>query len=804
MMNEKSTIKASDHTKPVSGKLLIVDDFADIRMLLETAFRAAGHQVVSAADVQGAKEELEDENFDVVVTDLDLPDSNGIELTSWIRERGTDAEVIVITGHASMSTVSEALRLGAFDYLTKPFEDLSLVVRCVERALEKQRLARALNEKVVKLENEIRERKRVEEDLAVAIQKAEDAVIAKSQFLANMSHEIRTPMNGVIGMTDLLLRTPLDERQRRYVETVRRSGDALLTIIGDILDFSKIEAGKLILQEVDFDLERTISDVCELLQGQAWAGGVELEQAIAPEMQTTLVGDPGRVRQILTNLVGNAIKFTEEGTVTVRATVVEKSETHQRFRLSVTDTGVGISKENQLKLFKTFSQVDDSFTRKHEGTGLGLAISKELTSLMGGQIGVESEIGKGSTFWFELQLPLQDNIALSNDDTHNTLRGLRILWVDANQSERPLRDLQAMVWGSRIEVVESGQQALASLELAASSGAPIHLVVSDLRLPGIDGFELGRRILALDVPRPHMALVTSFAQRGDASTAMEAGYRCYIPKPATDLELYDAFLDLINQEPDAPSLITRHSVAERQAEEINRSKRVLIAEDNIVNQEVTKELLSELGFEATVAEDGVQAFDMRLEQEFGLILMDCHMPNKNGFEATQAIRIEEEQRGLSRIPIVALTAAAMAGDREKALDAGMDDYLPKPVTSTSLGAALDQWYRGQTSRPLLPSEQPPRVPNSNSEFEEWRGMLVDVADTLAEASQFLDEDNALALAERIHRGLSRLDENLVPGLTRPLRDLMAFAASTRLDLAVDCILSIRERLAEHAAAAEKK
>lgn len=792
-----------DAAQSISGKLLIVDDFADIRILLEAAFKNAGHDVTTAADVRGAKEELEEQDFDVVVTDLDLPDSNGIELTNWIRQRGSDAEVIVITGHASMNTVSEALRLGAFDYLTKPFEDLSLVVRCVERALEKQSLTRALNEKVIKLENEIRERQRVEEDLAVAIQKAEDAVIAKSQFLANMSHEIRTPMNGVIGMTDLLLRTPLDERQRRYVETVRRSGDALLTIIGDILDFSKIEAGKLILHEVDFDLQRTISDVCELLQGQAWAGGVELEQSIDSDLQTTLIGDPGRIRQILTNLVGNAIKFTEEGTVSVCASLIEKSETHQKFRLSVKDTGVGISKENQQKLFKTFSQVDDSFTRKHEGTGLGLAISKELTSLMGGKIGVDSEIGSGSTFWFELDLQLQNHIALSTDDTHNSLRGLRILWVDSNQTERPLRDLQATVWGCRIEVVESGQQALASLELASSSGAPFHVVVSDLRLPGIDGFELGRRVLASNVPRPHMALVTSFAQRGDASTAMECGYRCYIPKPATDLELYDAFLDLINQDPDAPSLVTRHSVAERQAEENNRSKTVLIAEDNIVNQEVTKELLSELGFTAVVAEDGVEAFDMRLSQDFGLILMDCHMPNKNGFEATQAIRIEEEQQGLSRIPIVALTAAAMAGDKEKALESGMDDYLAKPVTSTTLGTTLEQWYRGQASRPLLPSEQPPRIPNSTSEFEEWRKMLVDVADTLAEASQFLDEDNALALAERIHRGLGRLDENLVPGLTRPLRDLMAFAASTRLDLAVDCILSIRERLAEHAAAAER-
>ena len=423
---------------------------------------------------------------------------------------------------------------------------------------------------------------------------------------------------------------------------------------------------------------------------------------------------------------------------------------------------------------------------------------------MGGSIGVDSEIGTGSTFWFELTLPLQDNIALSNDNSHNSLRGLRILWVDSNQSERPLRELQASVWGCRIEIVESGQQALASLELAAEGGSPFHVVVSDLRLPGIDGFELGRRIVELNVPRPHMALVTSFAQRGDASTAMEAGYRCYIPKPATDLELYDAFLDLINQEPDAPSLVTRHSVAERLAEENKRSKTVLVAEDNIVNQEVTKELLSELGFEAIIAEDGVQAFDMRLEKDFGLILMDCHMPNKNGFEATQAIRIEEEQRKIPRIPIVALTAAAMAGDREKAIDAGMDDYLAKPVTSTALGTTLEQWYNGQASRPLLPSEQPPRVPHSMSEFEEWRKMLVDVADTLAEASQFLDEDNALALVERIHSGLSRIDEHLVPGLTRPMRDLMAFAASTRLDLAVDCILSIRERLAEHAAAAEKK
>lgn len=801
-MNATTSNSSRNLTAP-RGKLLIVDDFADIRMVLEATFKNAGHDVVTAADVQEAKEEILEQAFDVVVTDLDLPDSNGIELTSWIRERGSDVEVIVITGHASMDTVSDALRLGAFDYLTKPFNDLSLVVRCVERALEKQGLARALNEKLLRLESEIKERKRVEDDLAVAIQKAEDAVVAKSQFLANMSHEIRTPMNGVIGMTDLLLRTPLDERQRRYVETVRRSGDALLTIIGDILDFSKIEAGKLILQEVDFDLTRTIADVCELLQGQAWAHGVELEQSIDPELQTTLIGDPGRIRQILTNLVGNAIKFTEDGTVTVKATLNDRTETHQSLRISVTDTGVGISAENQRKLFQTFSQVDDSFTRKHEGTGLGLAISKELTNLMGGTIGADSEIGTGSTFWFELTLPLQNDIALSNDDSHNSLRGLRILWVDPNQSERPLRDLQAEVWGCRAEVVESGQQALASLELANQSGAPFHLVVSDLRLPGIDGFELGRRILQLKIPRPHMALVTSFAQRGDASTAMECGYRCYIPKPATDLELYDAFLDLINQEPDAPSLVTRHSVAERIAEESKRSKSILIAEDNIVNQEVTKELLSELGFESQIAEDGVEAFDLRFGGEFGLILMDCHMPNKNGFEATQAIRAQEEELSLLRIPIVALTAAAMAGDKEKALEAGMDDYLAKPVTSTALGTTLEHWYQGQASRPLLPSEQPPRVPQATSEFEEWRKMLVDVADTLAEASQLLDEDNALALVERIHVGLVRLDENLVPGLTRPLRDLMAFAASTRLDLAVDCILSIRERLAEHATAAEK-
>ena len=367
---------------------------------------------------------------------------------------------------------------------------------------------------------------------------------------------------------------------------------------------------------------------------------------------------------------------------------------------------------------------------------------------MGGSIGVDSEIGTGSTPWFEPTLPFK-TISLFQMITHTTLC--------------VVSESSGLIQTSPNVHCESYKRVSGAAGLKSSSPVnrrlpvsswprrrlPFHVVVSDLRLPGIDGFELGRRIVELDVPRPHMALVTSFAQRGDASTAMEAGYRCYIPKPATDLELYDAFLDLINQEPDAPSLVTRHSVAERLAEENNRSKTVLVAEDNIVNQEVTKELLSELGFEAIIAEDGVQAFDMRLEKDFGLILMDCHMPNKNGFEATQAIRIEEEQRKIPRIPIVALTAAAMAGDREKAIDAGMDDYLAKPVTSTALGTTLEQWYNGQASRPLLPSEQPSRVPHSMSEFEEWRKMLVDVADTLAEASQFLDEDTCTG-ARRAH------------------------------------------------------
>ena len=788
----------------LGSRILVVDDYLDIRILLERTIRRDGHQVLVAPDAESAMDMLSSNPVDVVLTDVELPDQNGLELTRTIKQNYPDTEVIVVTGHATMEVVARALRLGAFDYISKPFNDLTLVRAAVNRALEKLSLRQRIDEQVVELKGQIEERRAVEAELVQAREKAELAVEAKSLFLASMSHEIRTPMNGVIGMTDLLLRTELSERQRRFIETIRRSGDALLTIIDDILDWSKIEAGKLNLQSIDFDLRRTVDDVTELLSNQARPKGLILSVKTPEDMATAFNGDPGRLRQILTNLLGNAIKFTDEGEVCIDISIREETEDDALIYFGVVDSGVGISQENQDKLFQSFVQVDGSYTRQHGGTGLGLAISKQLSELMGGEIGVESEIGTGSTFWFTVRLQKQIGLGHGLSTGEFKLDRHRILVVDGDDTTRSLICEQLQSWGISTGSAASGKEGLQTLDRAYEEGAAFDSVLLDLQLPGIDGLEIARRVKASETLKDtNLITLTSVTQRGHGKQVFEAGIVGYIPKPVRAFELHEVLHELDNllaRSPEGFPLITRHSIAENKL--ANQGiERILIAEDNIVNQEVTREMVEELGYEAVVVENGKEALQHALSGLYSAILMDCHMPEMTGFEATQAIR--EEVSSFNAIPIIALTAADMAEDKQKAIEAGMDDYLSKPVRPDTLKTMLEKWTSGafvddqSGFDPELLDEEKKRGKIQLEIFIAQLDIFIDIIEAALEAG------NAKGLGSE-GRALERSGSEIgSPRIINLARDLQLIAASTKLETVANVIEDLRETCQELAAECEK-
>jgi len=533
---------------------------------------------------------------------------------------------------------------------------------------------------------------RSNEDLKITAKLAEESTVAKSQFLANMSHEIRTPMNGVMSMADFLMGTTLDEEQEQYAKVIKSSSESLLTIINDILDFSKIEAGKFEIEEIDFNLRELFRDICYGFIHKLEDSEIEFISSVAPSVPTYHYGDPGRVRQVLINLIGNSLKFTEKGYISVICSLKEETEGTSILQFAVRDTGIGIKKQVQTKLFDKFTQADGSTTRKYGGTGLGLAICKQLVELMGGEISIDSEFGKGTTFTFTLELKKSST---KHDYTKlGSLKDAKILVIDDNDTNLEIMKTLLTHWNVKFALANSGQKGIALLRSEKKANKPFNIVLMDMQMPGMDGLTAGKIIKEdSSISDVSLVILTSMAKRGEIDYYNKKGFEAYLTKPIDQSDLYSCLAQLMGYsvQPTTNKILTKYSVKKF----MQFVGKVLVVEDNKINVLVAKATMKRFGLNIDIASNGVEAIDMLKRKSYDLVLMDMQMPVMDGIEATKRVRNLESGVKNKDIPIIAMTANAQKEDKDKCLASGMNDYISKPIIIEQLGQILDKWLEQQ-------------------------------------------------------------------------------------------------------------